>query len=162
MLGPWDWKPSSGKLVLQIARGWVKLAPRGGNDYCDVRDVATGIMAALDRGQTGRRYILGGEPLSFLEAFRLIAEVVGVDPPWRHWRWPVRYGMPVIARVKTLLTGVEPEYNGAAVAISELPHHYSYARAAAELGYTPRPAREAIQAAWDWFQENGFANNLRA
>jgi len=156
MLGPWDWKPSSGKLILQIARGWVKLAPRGGNDYCDVRDVAAGIMAAIERGRTGRRYILGGEPLPFLDAFRLIAEVVGVDPPWRHWRWPVRYGMPVIARVKTLLTGVEPEYNGAAVAISELPHHYSYARAAAELGYTPRPAREAIQAAWAWFQERGY------
>lgn len=162
MLGPWDWKPSSGKLVLQIARGWVKLAPRGGNDYCDVRDVGAGIMAAIERGQTGRRYILGGEPLSFLDAFRMIAEVVGVDPPWRHWRWPVRYGMPVLARVKTLLTGVEPEYNGAAVAISELPHHYSYARAAAELGYAPRPAREAIQAAWDWFQENGYASDLSA
>lgn len=157
MLGPWDWKPSSGRLILQIARGWVKLAPRGGNDYCDVRDVAAGVMAAIERGQTGRRYILGGVPLSFLEAFRLIAEVVGVDPPWRHWRWPVRWSLPAWAAIKTRITGVEPEYNGAAVAISELPHHYSSARAAAELGYTLRPVREAVQTAWDWFQEQGYA-----
>jgi dihydroflavonol-4-reductase len=162
MLGPWDWKPSSGRLILQVARGWLKLAPRGGNDYCDVRDVATGIMTAIERGQTGRRYILGGEPLSFLEAFRLIADIVGVDPPWRNWRWPVRWGMPAWARVQTLLTGKEPEYNGAAFAISELPHHFSYARAAKELGYTLRPAREAVQTAWDWFQDHGYAKNLRA
>lgn len=156
MLGPWDWKPSSGKLLLQIAKGWVKLAPRGGNDYCDVRDVAAGILAAIERGQTGRRYILGGEPLSFLHAFTLMANVVGVEPPWRHWRWPMRWGMPAWAAIKTRLTGVEPEYNSAAVAISELPHHFSYARAASELGYAPRPAREAIEAAWDWFQEYGY------
>jgi dihydroflavonol-4-reductase len=47
MLGPWDWKPSSGRMLLDLATGWGRLAPPGGNDFCDVRDVAAGILAAL-------------------------------------------------------------------------------------------------------------------
>jgi hypothetical protein len=33
-----------------------------------------------------------------------------------------------------------------------MEHHFSSARAATELGYSPRPAREAAEAAWDWFR----------
>ncbi len=51
MLGPWDWKPSSGRMLLKIATGWAMLAPPGANSYCDVRDVAAGIVAALERGR---------------------------------------------------------------------------------------------------------------
>jgi dihydroflavonol-4-reductase len=157
MLGPWDWKPSSGKLVLEIARGWAKVAPPGGNDYCDVRDVVAGIFAAIERGQTGRKYILGGEPLSYFDAFSLIANVVGVKPPWGKARWLALTGTKLVAAIQTRLTGKEPDYNGAAIEVSKLPHHFNYARAAKELGYTVRPAREAIQAAWDWFLEQGYA-----
>jgi dihydroflavonol-4-reductase len=39
----------------------------GGNCIVDVEDVADGIMSALERGQRGERYILGGENLTFRE-----------------------------------------------------------------------------------------------
>jgi dihydroflavonol-4-reductase len=157
MFGPWDWKPSSGRMILQVARGMALLAPPGGNDFADVRDVAEGILTAAERGQTGRRYILGGEPLSYLEAWRLIAEVTGVRGPWRKMLPP---GLFVASRVGDWLAkirGVEGDVNSAAIAMARLEHHYSYVRAANELGYRPRPAREAIVAAWEWFLQNGYA-----
>jgi dihydroflavonol-4-reductase len=157
MFGPWDWKPSSGRMVLQIARGMALLAPPGGNDFADVRDVATGILTAAERGQRGRRYILGGEPLSYLEAWRMIAQITGVRGPWRKMLLP---GLFVASRIGDLLTrvrGVESDVNSAAVAMARLEHHYSYARAAAELDYHPRPAHKAIEAAWKWFLEYGYA-----
>jgi nucleoside-diphosphate-sugar epimerase len=156
MLGAWDWKPSSGRMMLDIATGWVLLAPPGGNDYCDVRDVAAGILSALERGVCGRRYILGGEPLSFFEAWSLIAEITGARPPRRLARRP---GLWLIGHFGDLwgrLTGREPDLNSAAVAMASLEHHYSYARAAAELGYCPRPAREAAESAWQWFKTHGY------
>ncbi len=156
MLGPWDWKPSSGQMLLKVATGWARLAPPGGNDFCDVRDVAAGILSAFERGTRGRRYILGGEPLSFLEAFRMFAEITNVQPPWRAAYPP---GLWVIGRTGDLctrLTGREPPWNSAAVAMSKLEHHYSSARAAAELGYQPRPARQAAEAAWQWFRDHGY------
>ncbi|HEV3003888.1 MAG TPA: NAD-dependent epimerase/dehydratase family protein [Pirellulales bacterium] len=152
MLGPWDWKPSSGRMLLAVARGKGLLAPPGGNDFCDVRDVAGGILAAAERGEPGRRYILGGEPLSYLEAWRMFASVSGARPP-----------LGVVGRRLLRAAGVagslwgricrrEPDVNSAATAMSMLEHHFQSARAVAELGYSPRPAREAAEAAWDWFR----------
>ncbi|HEY2147050.1 MAG TPA: NAD-dependent epimerase/dehydratase family protein, partial [Pirellulales bacterium] len=157
MLGPWDWKPSSGRMLLELATGWAKLAPPGGNDFCDVRDVAAGILAAVERGKTGRRYILGGEAMSFLDAWRLFAEIIGVKPPWRKALPPGLWIFGHFGDVRVWLTGREPNLNSAAVAMSRLEHHYSYARAAAELDYRPRGARETAETAWKWLKANGYA-----
>lgn len=157
MLGPWDWKPSSGRMLLEIATGWAKLAPPGGNDFCDVRDVAAGILAATERGRRGRRYILGGEAMSFLDAWRMFAEIIGVKPPWRKALPPGLWLFGHFGDLRGWLTGREPNLNSAAVALSRLHHHYSYARAAAELDYRPRPAREAAETAWKWLKGNGYA-----
>ena len=161
MLGPWDWKPSSGLMLLKVATGWAKLAPPGGNDFCDVRDVAAGILAALvARGERAGRYIVGGELMSFIDAWRMFAEIVHVPPPWWKLRWP---GIFVIGRTGDLctrLTGREPAWNSAALAMSKLDHHYSYARAAAELGYRPRASRgRRREAAWEWFREHGYVKS---
>ena len=51
MLGPWDWKPSSGRMLLEVARNRGLVAPLGTNNYCDVRDVAAGILTAADRAR---------------------------------------------------------------------------------------------------------------
>ncbi len=157
MLGPWDWKPSSGRMLLELATGWAKLAPPGGNDFCDVRDVAAGILATVERGKTGRRYILGGEAMSFLDAWRLFAEIIGVKPPWRKALPPGLWIFGHFGDLRGWLTGREPNLNSAAVAMSRLEHHYSYARAAAELGYRPRGARETAETAWKWLKANGYA-----
>jgi dihydroflavonol-4-reductase len=157
MLGPWDWKPSSGRMLLELATGWARLAPPGGNDFCDVRDVAAGILAAAERGQRGRRYILGGEAFSFMEAWSLFAEIIGVRPPWRKALPPGLWIFGHFGDLRGWFTGREPNLNSAAVALSRLEHHYSYARAAAELDYRPRPAREAAETAWQWFKAHGYA-----
>lgn len=156
MLGPWDWKPSSGRMLLQVAKGMAWFAPRGGNDFCDVRDAAAGILAALERGQTGRRYILGGEPLSYLHAWRMFARLAGVWGPICR-AGPVNIWLAgQFGDLRTRLFGREPDVNSAATLMSRLPHYYSYARAASELGYTARPALEAATAAWQWFVERGY------
>jgi dihydroflavonol-4-reductase len=55
MIGPWDWKPSSGRMLLEVGAGKGLFAPPGANDFVDVRDVAAGILAAAERGISGRR-----------------------------------------------------------------------------------------------------------
>lgn len=157
MLGPWDWKPSSGRMLLEVSKGKALLAPPGGNNFCDVRDVAWGILEAAKRGVTGRRYILGGEALSYLEAWRLFARITGARRPLGN---AGRMMLTLAGRAGDLLyrlTGKESDINSAAVKMSMLPHYFSSARAEAELGYKPRSAEQATLAAWDWFQANGYA-----
>lgn len=157
MLGPWDWKPSSGRMLLAVARGQGLVAPPGGNDFCDVRDVADGILAAAERGAVGRRYILGGQPLSYYEAWTLFAEITGRRAPFRALRCPVVRTLGAVGSLWGRLTGHEPDLNSAAAALSVMEHHFSAARATSELGYQVRPAREAALAAWEWFLRYGYA-----
>jgi dihydroflavonol-4-reductase len=156
MLGPWDWKPSSGRMLLHVARQGPLVAPLGGNNYCDVRDVAAGILAAAGRGQVGRRYILGGESWNYLEAWRIMAEVTGRRRPLL----PIGPGVMLVAGwagdLWTRASGRETDVNSAATRAACLPRNFSSARAAAELGYRPRPLREAAAAAWEWFQQHGY------
>jgi dihydroflavonol-4-reductase len=156
MLGPWDWAPSSGQMLLEVARGRGILAPRGWYSVCDARDVATATLAARSKGQKARRYILAGENLTYLAAWRLFADVTGA-------RKPLGYAGPLMSGLAgragdfwAMLTGHEPNVNSGAVALARLPKAYSSRRAETELGYHCRPFRESTQDAWDWFQEYGF------
>ncbi|HEX3724850.1 MAG TPA: NAD-dependent epimerase/dehydratase family protein [Pirellulales bacterium] len=157
MIGPFDWKPSSGRMLLQVARGWGLFAPIGANSYCDVRDVAEAIATALVHGKPGRRYILGGQTLSYFQAWRVFAQVTGGTPPMFPAGPLVRIGAGRFGDLVGALTGCEPDVNSAATAISAQKRNYTSARAMAELGYRPRPLSEAAEAAWNWFRANGYS-----
>jgi dihydroflavonol-4-reductase len=156
MLGPWDWKPSSGRMLLAVARGQGRFAPRGEFSVCDVRDVAAAIVAALDAHVAGRQYLLTGETMSYLDAWRLFAEVSG-------GRRPICRAGPLALKLAgwggdlwSRFASTEADVNSGALALAKLPKNYSSARAQAELGYRVRPFREAVEAAWKWFVEHGY------
>ncbi|HUG67723.1 MAG TPA: NAD-dependent epimerase/dehydratase family protein [Pirellulaceae bacterium] len=157
MFGPWDWKPSSGRMLLEVARRFTPFAPKGGCSVCDVRDVAAGIIAALERGTTGRRYILAGENVTYLDLWKRITRLTGGTAPICRagplMRIIAGRGGDLIGK----LTGREPDVNSAAVGMSDLYHYYSIARAEEELGYVVRPLEESIADAWSWFQAEGYA-----
>jgi len=161
MLGPWDWKPSSGRMLLEVGSGWGTFAPPGSNDFVDVRDVAEGILAAIDRGQSGRRYILGGQPLSYFDAWRVFAQVAGRMQPLGTARPGLVRTAGWCGDLASLCTRRELPINSAAAAMSMLPHHFSCARAKAELGYTYRPFETTVSDAWNWFVDHNYARPAR-
>lgn len=157
MIGPWDWKPSSGKMLLEVANGRGFFAPRGSASLCDVRDVAQGIVAALRKGTKGQRYILAGQTFSWLEIWRKFAEVSG-------GRRPVCRAGPLMiwiggwgGDVWGMLRRSEPAFNSGAARHAWQERYYSSAKAEAELEYHIRPAMQTIQDAWNWFLEFGYA-----
>ncbi|MBT6458666.1 MAG: NAD-dependent epimerase/dehydratase family protein [Planctomycetaceae bacterium] len=159
MIGPWDWKPSSGRMLLEVASGKGLLAPPGANDFVDVRDAVSGIEAANERGQTGRRYILGGHAMTYLDAWKVFAKVAGRRPP-------IGNAPPLAVRVAGRLGDLagtllrrEPPVNSAAAEMSMLRHNFSCQRAIDELDYKIRPLEVAAADAWAWFCENGYAKN---
>jgi len=156
MIGPNDWKPSSGRMLLSVARGWGVFAPLGMNNYCDVRDVAAGILSAAELGKPGRRYILGGERLSYFQAWRIFAEVTGGTPPVYPLGPMARGVTGFVGDLLTRLTGREGDVNSAATSVSGQNRNFTSARAEAELGYRARPLREAATDAWIWFHQNGY------
>ena len=161
MLGPWDWKPSSGRMLLEVGNGWGTLAPPGANDFVDVRDVAAGALAAAERGQTGRRYILGGHPLPYLEAWRVFARVAGRMQPLGAAPATVVRLAGWFGDAASLFTRRELPVNSAAATMSMLPHLFSSRRARAELGYSSRPFETTVVDAWQWFVDHGLVRVAR-
>lgn len=156
MLGPWDWKPSSGKMLLAVAKQFTPVAPVGGCSVCDVRDVATATLAALQRGRVGERYILAGENLTYLELWSRFRRATGGAPPWMRMGPLLRWVAGAYGDGMAKLRGRETDVNSAAIRMSSQFHYYSSQRAVQELGYTCRPFAESIRDAWAWFQERGY------
>jgi len=161
MLGPWDWKPSSGRMLLEVGAGKGLFAPPGGNDFVDVRDVATGVLAALEKGRVGRRYILGGHGLSYLDAWRVMARVTGRMQPLGLAPRPFVRLAGWLGDLKAAVSGREGDVNSAATTMSMLDHNFSCRRAREELGYSFRPLEDTVQDAWDWFVARGYAGEAR-
>ncbi len=156
MLGPWDWKPSSGRMLIEVGKRWTPLAPSGGCSVCDVRDVARGVLLAMERGERGRHYILAGENMTYLQLWSKIAKVCGKQPPLTIMRWPVRVLVGWIGDIAATIRNVESDINSAALKMSSQFHCYTSQRARDELGYSIRSAEEAIADARAWFEQNGY------
>lgn len=154
--GPGDVNHNAGTYILQCARGTLKAAPSGGTSVVHVDDVARGHLLALERGARGGRYVVGGENLTYRRLFTLIAEILGVSPP------AVTLPAGLMGAVagasdwlRSRLGAPLPLSAGLARAASSRLF-YSSDHARRELGYTFRPAQDAIADAVTWYRAEGL------
>jgi len=153
MFGPRDARPSSGQLIVDIAKRKLPGWSPGFNNFVDVRDVARSMIAAWLRGRRGERYILGGHEMTYREVIVRIAELCGVRPP--------RLGMPrllaaAVGRFGDLVERVstrEPLLNSTTVRYAYTDRfRFSHAKAARELDHAPGPIEPAIVDAIAWMR----------
>ena len=157
MVGPYDWKPSSGEMMLLIANNFIFFVPAGGCSVVDVRDVVDGIISAIEHGRTGERYILGGENMTYFELWTLMARIMNRGGPKRALRNWLAYTVGKVGDLATKLVGRELQVNSAAVQLGQMHHYYSSDKAKTELGYQIGSIEDALRDAWDWFKLNGYA-----
>jgi dihydroflavonol-4-reductase len=156
-IGPGDVKPTpTGRIIVEAARGRIPAFVDTGLNVAHVDDVALGHLLAARAGQIGRRYILGGENMSLADILAEVARVTGRRPP--PLKIPHTAALPVAAGAEALarLTRRPPLATVDAVRMAKKKMFFSSARAIDELGYAPRPAREAIADAVAWFKANGY------
>jgi len=153
LMGPWDWKPSSGQMLLSIANRYTPFVPTGGVSVADVRDVARGTLSAFHRGVTGRKYILAGENMNYRDLWSLMAKTTGARCPVVPLGPINRVLAGISIDLGYQLTGREPLVNSAALSISAMRLCFSSQRAIDELGYRYRPAAESVRDAWQWLQQ---------
>ncbi len=157
MFGPRDARPSSGAMIVQVVRGRAPAWTPGYNNFVDVRSVARGCVQAWERGQRGRRYILGGENLSYREAFTRIAKIAGVRPPWLPAPRLATLAAGYLGDAYQAATGREPLFNSVAARYAYTDRfQFTSARAEAELGYRAGPLEPAITDALAWFRAHGM------
>jgi dihydroflavonol-4-reductase len=156
-MGPGDVKPTpTGQILVDAARGRTPAYVDTGLNVVHVDDVAAGHLLALERGRRGERYILGGENLSLREILTQVALLVGRPPP--RIRLPHAVVMPIayLADGYSRITGRPTRVTLESVRMARKRMFFSSAKAQRELGYTSRPAREALADAVRWFAANGY------
>lgn len=155
MFGPYDSKPNAGEMILALASGSLPGYTDGGGSFADVRSVARGAALALERGRGGQCYIMGGQNLSYREAFGVISRAVGVLPPrLRMPGWAsLAYGAAGSAMAR--LRGKPPRLSLSMARVSLEGLYYDSGKAIRELGYSPGRLEDAVGAAAAWFRESG-------
>jgi dihydroflavonol-4-reductase len=162
-LGPGDRRPTpTGKLVVDFLNGKMPAFVDTAMNVTHVDDLAVGHVAALERGVSGRSYILGGDNMSMSEILRVLAEHSGLPAP----RARVPHGVVLAAAgASTLIEGrllrKEPRVPLEAARMSGTKMIFSDERARAEIGHTSRPASDAIEESARWFADNGYVSARR-
>jgi dihydroflavonol-4-reductase len=144
-------------MMLDCARGKRSAYLDAELNLVDVRDVAAGMAAAMDRGRPGRRYLLGGENWSVQRVFAFVAELAGQPPP----SWAVPYPLALAAAYVSefaadVWTGRIPAATVTGVKLTRRRMHFDDRRTRSELGLSPRPVDASIREAVGWFREVGW------
>ncbi len=153
-VGPRDIKPTpTGRLIRDAVAGRVPAYVDTGLNIVHVEDVAQGHWLAFRLGRIGERYILGGENLTLRGILQEIARVSGQRPPRLRLAHGVVLPIAYLAEAWAKLTGNEPLATVDGVRLARKHMYFTSAKAKAELGYRPRPVRDALSDAVTWFQQ---------
>lgn len=157
-VGPRDSAPTpTGRTVLDFLNGKIPGWFETALNVVDVDDLATGHVLALERGRQGRSYVLGGENMSFKAILDTLATETGL--PRARVRVPASLALAT-AHLSEVVEGRiakrAPTVPLEATRMATTRMIFTDDRARRELGYTSRPAREALMRSARWFAENGY------
>ena len=129
----------------------------------DVRDVALGLVRAMERGEPGRRYLLGGENLTLAGFLGVLSDLCGTPVP--RWRVPYAAGLAVAYMSEFWsdhVSGISPKATVTGVRLARRIMHFDPSRSQAELGLVTRPIRAALGDAVDWLRQTGRLESSRS
>lgn len=80
MIGDYDSKPSSGKIILMCWKKRIVFYPPGGKNFVHVKDVCKGIIHSMMKGKHGEKYLLANENLTYLQFFQQVNYISHQNP----------------------------------------------------------------------------------
>ncbi len=154
MLGPYDWKPSSGRMIVELSKNCPPMSPSGGCSVCDVRDVAEGVLNIIQLAKYDHRYILAGNNMTYFDLWKAIAKRFNRRGPWTILRKPGQVVVGGFSDRFLCRPGKEVDTNSAAIKMGSQFHYYDSSLAMSVLGYSVRPFDETLDTAIEWLREN--------
>jgi nucleoside-diphosphate-sugar epimerase len=113
--------------------------------YAYVDDVAEGHVVALERGEPGTEYLLGGANVPQIRLFEIVRDLTGAPMP-RRIPYLAASAAAFVEEWRTRFTGEQPRLTRGAVRIFRHDWPVNSTRSEAELNYRVRPLQEGIQA----------------
>jgi dihydroflavonol-4-reductase len=149
--GRGDLYARSTAIVRRFLLGRVPVYANGGLNVVDVGDIARGVVLADERGVVGERYILGNRNYTLDRLWADLARLSGVEPP------ALRVEPTVALRLAQAFETASPP-GRAPITVQEVRlatcwWTYRNTKAKRELGFTPSPHEDTIEATVEWYLE---------
>jgi dihydroflavonol-4-reductase len=150
MIGPYDAKPSSGRIIMMMYPFPFVFIPKGGKNFTPVKDAAVAICNAITYGNQGQRYLLANENLTYYEFLKIVRRgkftIPILIPDW------LLILMGAFGSLLRLL-GFHSELsvNNARILISN--DFYSGNKAVKELNMPQTSIHSAVSEAIEWFKK---------
>ncbi len=133
------------RIAEHVRRGWLPAAPAGSTCVVDARDAAEGHVRALHLGETGERYLLGSENLSWCCILQTLAEAFGTRAPQRTLPPRLARAAGAAAEALAFVTRTDPPLTRALAQTMSRTTRYSNRKAVEALGCTFRPFAETAR-----------------
>jgi dihydroflavonol-4-reductase len=158
MIGPYDSKLSSGKIVLLGLKKGIQWYPPGGKNFVHVADVTEGIYHALMSGTKGECYLLVGKNLSYREFFQELNQVVGRKPVQILVPKSLLYLIGGVGEIWNSVSKRKVVLNMTNAKLLCLDNYYTGRKAQVEFGLTTTSIREAIEKSLKWFKNKKYVS----
>jgi dihydroflavonol-4-reductase len=161
LYGPGDEFGSSTRDLALLLEGRLPAIPSGGMCFVDARDAAGGLIAAMQAGRPGERYLLGGPNWTFRQIIARVAEIARVRPPM--FELPLGFSLWSARVLRRLLPLVGRNFPLDDTTI-EMAAHFWYAdstKAATELGFRARDPMETLRDTVADLRERAARGRLR-
>ena len=145
LLGPGDDRGSSTGDIVDFLEGQVLSAPAGGLNFVDVRDAAAGLIAAMERGRAGERYLMGGPNWPCSQLLRELAKLSGRPAPMMPSPTWLSLLMAPILRKAMPLIGRKFTIDDQTIEMSGMYWYCDSSKAQRELGFKTRDPLETLR-----------------
>ncbi|HNT53651.1 MAG TPA: NAD-dependent epimerase/dehydratase family protein [Anaerolineaceae bacterium] len=154
VIGAGDIYRKSSSLVVRVAQRRLPMLTEGGINIVHIDDVVAGHLAALQRGQSGQRYILGGHNLSHQTYLQQIAAVVGAPAPTL--MMPAALLRRMVLPIRLISSFIDLPFSPSTFRQAGYYFYVDMRKSRTGLGLPqPRPVFEAVRSAYDWFIQTG-------
>jgi len=158
-VGEQDVKPTpTGRIVVDFMKRKFPAYVDTGLNLVDATECARGHIAALEKGKSGERYILGGQNLTLKQILDQLGSITGLPSPKVKLPYIFAFATGVVDEAITgRLLNREPRATVDTVRMGRKKMFASSAKAERELGWKIVPVEGALRRAVEWFRANGYA-----
>ena len=153
MWGPGDAAPTAaGQMVLDFLARKIPGIVDGGSSIVDARDVAAAMIAAVEHGAHGERYIVGGELYTLERVMQGLEKATGVRGPRMKLPHALVMTVAFFQEIFGRITGKEVLITREGVRLMHAKLAVTSAKAERELGATFRPLDETLRDVVEWYR----------
>lgn len=154
LIGAYDAKPSSGKLLLHGCKKKIVFYPPGGKSFVDAEYAATAICNALTKGRIGETYLLAGTNMTYKDFFRIVEKQSGkrkllIQIP-NSVLTTLGHMFGFIGKVFSLSLPL----NVVNAKLLSLDNYFSNEKAVREIGLKETDLNKAVSNSIEWFKQN--------